>query len=156
MESDQNYLGEEKLELTNQAIAFLEEIRKWTMFLSILGFVGIGFLVLGGLFMGTFMSTMSNAFGDQIPGGLPMGGGFIAFIYLLLALLYFFPVFYLYKFSNYTKKALDSRDTEMLTNAFSNLKSHYKFLGIVAIIIIGLYLLMFVFILLGGAFAAFM
>ncbi len=126
------------------------------MFLSILGFVGIGFLVLGGLFMGTFMSTMSNAFGDQIPGGLPMGGGFIAFIYLLLALLYFFPVFYLYKFSNYTKKALDSRDTEMLTNAFSNLKSHYKFLGIVAIIIIGLYLLMFVFILLGGAFAAFM
>jgi len=159
MESDQNYLGEEKLEITNSAISFLEETRKWTMFLSILGFIGIGFMVLAALFMGTFVSTMSNALGDQIPGGFPMGGGggvFFTIFYLLFALLYFFPVFYLYKFSNYTKKALDSRDSQLLSEAFSNLKSHYKFIGILAIIIIGIYLLIFIFMLLGGALAAFM
>ncbi|MCR5863586.1 DUF5362 family protein [Flavobacterium sp. J372] len=47
---------------------------------------------------------------------------------------------YLFKFASNTKKALNSNNSDSLTDAFENLKSHYKFLGIVMIIVIASYI----------------
>jgi len=64
--------------------------------------------------------------------------------YLVLALIYFFPVYYLLQFANKMKKALSTKNEETLTNAFEMLKSHYKFIGVFTIITISLYALLFV------------
>lgn len=133
--------------LNTEIKSYLAETAKWGYFLSIVGFIGIGLMVLAGLFMGTFMSTLGASAGAM---GLisPM---FITVLYLILAAVYFFPVLYLYKFSTQMKVALRSDNESELTSAFQNLKSLYKFMGILTAVVLGIYALLFVFGMIGGA-----
>jgi hypothetical protein len=124
------------MQLEEVAKDYLRESAKWSMFLAILGFIGIGFLALLAIIM---TSVMSMA--PEIPGPFGAIKGFISIFYLVFAIIYLFPIYYLYKYADSTKKALNSGNTQLLTKAFSNLKSHHKFLGIAAIIIIALYII---------------
>ena len=80
---------------------------------------------------------------------------FFGFFYILVALIYFFPVLYLFKFGSNLKSALARRDSKSLETAFENLKSHYKFIGIMAIIVLSFYALAILFGLMAG-FSSFM
>jgi hypothetical protein len=97
-----------ELQLNNEAISALKESAKWSFFLSILGFIGIGFMILAGL----FMSTMMSAIPTVAMGSSPFGAmkGIIGGIYIVMALLYFFPVYYLYKYASGMKTALQSNE----------------------------------------------
>ena len=143
---DQSIYEQSSIELKQKSIDYLSEISKWAKFLSILGFIVIGLLIIGGIAMGGLSSAMS-----------PYGGagmGFLAvIIYLAIALLYFFPIYYLFRFSSFASRAVNNRDSSAVEPAFENLKSHYKFMGILAIVIISLYLLIFIF---AGAFGRFL
>lgn len=132
MEENQNF----GLQLQTAAQDYLRESAKWSMFLSILGFIGIGFMALMAIVMTSAMSMM-----PEVPGPFGAIKGLISIMYLIFAILYLFPIYYLYKYANNTKKALNSQNSELLTNAFSNLKSHHKFLGISAIVVISLYII---------------
>lgn len=138
-----------EMRLNNLSKEFLRETAKWANFLSILGFILIGLLVIIALFAGTLMSTFSNGF-----GGSGMSGAFVTILYLLMALLYFFPVYYLFKFASNMKKALAIDNEDALTKGFEYLKSHYKFIGIFTIILLSLYLILF-FIGIAGAASSF-
>lgn len=132
-----------ELQLDQSAKDFLRETAKWAYFLSILGFVGIGLLVLIAIFAGTFLAAMGN----MVPGMGAMGGSLglmMGVIYFLIAALYFFPVYYLFKFATNTKAAFRDNDSEALTNSFSYLKSHYKFIGITTLVVLGFYVLLLV------------
>ncbi|RZJ73175.1 MAG: hypothetical protein EOO45_10310 [Flavobacterium sp.] len=142
-----------ELQITPMAQGFLKETAKWAMFLSILGFIGLGFCVLFALMMfsmGGAMATDEMAGMEGMGGGMgamaAMGGTFIGVVYLLIAVFYFFPVYYLYKFASNTKQAFANNNTEQLTGAFENLKSHYKFIGVLTIIGIALSILMIIFV----------
>jgi hypothetical protein len=138
-----------ELQLNESAKGFLRETAKWAYFLSIVGFIGIGLLMIGAIFAGAFLATM----GSVIPGASAMGSSFGAIIgvfYFILAAIYFFPVYYLFKFASNAKKAFRDNDTEALTNSLEYLKSHYKFIGIFMIAILVLYGLIFVFAILGS------
>lgn len=140
-----------ELHLNESSKEFLKEINKWAYFLSIIGFVGIAFLVLIAVFAGALFSTMAST----MPGMGMYGGSFgaiISFGYLLLAALYFFPVYYLFKFSSNGKRAFRENDSEALTESFGYLKSHYKFIGILMIVMLVLYGLVILFSLLGVLF----
>ena len=50
---EENNTFEMEMQLTETAKGFLKEIAKWAYFLSIMGYVMIGFIVLAALFMGT-------------------------------------------------------------------------------------------------------
>jgi len=132
----------EHLQLNKVATAFLEESRKWAKLLAIMGFIGSGLLVVLGLLMGTIFSAIPV---DDIPGFTTGMGGFMSILYILFALLYFFPALYLYNFAEKTKSALLHQDNELLAEAFKNQKSCYKFLGIMTIVIAGLYILIALF-----------
>lgn len=122
---------------------YLKETAKWSKFLSIVGFVMVGIMVIAGLIMGTVGASAFSALGpDAGPMGM-LGGGMFMVIYLLLALLYFFPTLYLYRFSSKMQTALNSDSQNDLTESFKNLKSVFKFWGIFTAIFIGLYALMF-------------
>ncbi|MGA1227123.1 MAG: DUF5362 family protein, partial [Tamlana sp.] len=87
----------------------------------------------------------SNAMGNNNPyEGLGFSMGYFGLIYVALALLYFFPVYYLFNFSRKMKSALNNTNNDDLKSAFANLKSHYKYMGIFAIIIISIYVLAFI------------
>jgi hypothetical protein len=139
-------MNEEKLSLNDLAIAALRESAKWCMFLSIVGFIFIGLMVIGGLFMTVAMSAISSMPNDpysQMGASNPFMAikGFIGLIYILFALLYFFPIYYLFNYAKGTKQALESGNGEVLSKALVNLKSHHKFLGIMTIVIISLYII---------------
>lgn len=130
-----------ELDVNEDIKGFLKEISKWANFLSIIGFIGLGLMVVGGMFM-SFFSGLNDFSGNTTYGlGYSMGVGLV---YMVLALIYFFPILYLFKFSKKMKNALVLNNNEDFKMAFLNLKSHYKFMGIFAIVIITLYILIFI------------
>ncbi len=66
----------------------------------------------------------------------PFPIGYLGFIYVIVAIVYVFPVIYLNNFSNYISKAVALRETEYLTIALANLKKHIKYIGIMTIVFI--------------------
>ena len=132
-----------EMKLNVSAKDFLKETAKWAYFLSIIGYIGIAFLVIIALFAGTLFAAMAKI----NPAVGMMGASFgimITVIYLIIAAIYFFPVYYLNKFASNAKLALKNNDSETLATSFGYLKSHYKFIGIMTVIIFSLYLLIFV------------
>ena len=135
--------------LERPALGFLMETARWGKLLAILGFIGLGLLVLLGLFYSAFISALS---GNELEG-LPMGlSWMIGLIYVVLAVLFFFPVLYLYRFSIKTQSSIRSKNTGELTQAFSNLKSVFKFFGIYTIVIMVIYALILLGVMMGTAF----
>ena len=135
-----------KLSLNDLAVAALRESAKWCMFLAIVGFIFIGLMVILGAFMTVAMSAMSSMPNDSYGSAMGMNPfmaikGYLGAFYIVLALIYFFPVYYLFNYAKGTKQALESGNSEVLSTALVNLKSHHKFLGIFTIIMIAVYIL---------------
>ena len=149
MEENKSAFEVFELNFSDNIYGFLKETSSWTYFLSILGFVGIGLMILFGVFFGTILSDLPRGANPSYELGYNLG--YFGFIYIILAVLYFFPVLYLFNFSKKMKNALASKNNEAFEAAFSNLKSHYKFVGILAIVIVSLYVLIFLFGILGAA-----
>lgn len=128
-----------KLSLTEVSKSFLVETVKWTNFLAIMGFVMIGIMVI----FAFIISVSASA----IPGFAEAGisGGFFGFIYLIFAGIYYIPISYLFKFSKNLKSAFADNDEMALEKGFEYLKSHYKFMGVLTLIMLGFYALAFVF-----------
>lgn len=141
--------NQNNLQLNEQAVVALRESAKWSYFLSILGFIGVGFLVIFSFFIGTIMSmTPNNPYGEG--GPFEMVKGFLSFFYIVIAVIYFFPILYLYRYASGMKQGLLMSDSESVSNALVNLKSHHKFLGITAIVVISLYFLIFIVAIIAG------
>ncbi|WP_111307569.1 DUF5362 family protein [Confluentibacter sediminis] len=137
-----------ELELDNDIKGFLKETSSWSYFLSILGFIGIGIMILFGVFFGAFMGSFMGGINPYQNLGFSMG--YLGLIYVVIGILYFFPVYYLFNFSKKMKNALKTNNNHEFKMAFSNLKSHYKFMGMFVIVIFSIYALIFIF----GIFAA--
>jgi len=135
--TEKETLEQKGLILSKNNLIDLTEIRKWTMFFTVLGFIAIGFMVIAALAMG-MIGIMGGTFGGMREASFL--GGF-SLVYLIIALLYFFPVLYLLKFSTHMKNAIEKTSQNDLSVAFTNLKSHYKFVGIFTIVFIGIYIL---------------
>ncbi|MEA1886604.1 MAG: hypothetical protein U9N72_05290 [Bacteroidota bacterium] len=143
-ETKQNAADNNSVEFTSDSIRHLDEARKWSMFLAILGFISVGLLVLVALFSGTVLTLI----GDSSLS--PAIGIVIAIFYLIMAVLYFFPVYYLFNFSSKAKHAVKSSDSKTLTESMHFFKAHYKFLGIMVIVMLALYPVIIALAVLGG------
>ncbi len=126
------------MELNLQAKKFLNEAAKWAIILSIIGFIGIGLMIIMSFSMGTILSQIPN---DAL--GVPTQ--FFSFFYLILAGISFIPIYFLFQFGNNIKNAIKNNDTDLLTFGLKKLKSHYKFIGILTIILMSLNLLFIIF-----------
>lgn len=126
------------LQVDQQSHIYLSETARWSRFLSIVGFVMCALIVLVAIFAGSIFSSFGSMFGGAMGA---MGGASLTIIYLLIAVLYFFPCLYLYRFSSNMKIALASHDQTLLNTSFKNLKSCFRYLGILTIIFLSLYAL---------------
>ena len=140
----------QKLELSSEALVYLKETAKWQKFFAILGFIAIGFLVVIAIFAGVIFGALGNA------GLMPIPPFFFSVIYLLIAGLLILPAIYQYKFATQTLAALQSNNSEMLTEALKNQKSYNKYNGILTIVVLGLYAVILLIGLIAGLFSAFM
>lgn len=136
--------------------AHLFETAKWARFLSILGMILIVLSLLGVLFFTYTMSSMSGtttndfegSFGPSIFSSFGVG---IAVLYIIIFVIWFFPLLFLLRFANKMKASLVANDQKALNDSFQNLKACFRFIGIITIIILVIYALALVFGVLGAA-----
>lgn len=121
------------------------EMAKWTKFLAIMGFIMMGIMIVAGLFMG---SIFANLPGYNAIGALS-GIGFAVF-YTLISAVYFYPVYALYKFSTLIKQSLAYNDTALFNEAIAYKKNMFKYMGILMIIVLAMYALIFMFAIMVG------
>ncbi|WP_035842653.1 hypothetical protein [Crocinitomix catalasitica] len=145
-----DYENGNDLALSTTALGFLKETGKWAKFISILGFIVVGFMIIASLVMMMAGSALGRNF-----GGMNMDATIVGLIYLGVTALYFFPIYYLYNFSVKIQHAILSKNNQVLEDALEFLKSHYKFIGILMVIMLGFYALIFLVGLFGGLAAAF-
>ena len=122
------------------AIEYLRETSKWAKFLSILGMIGMAFYLVVAFFMMLYFIGNSSTSREQVNAF-----AMIPFLLMMIIMigLYFAPILWLYKFAKNLQDAINMRNSDQLTTAFNFLKKHYKFIGILAIVMLGLYLLSF-------------
>jgi len=122
---------ESPLTITPESEFYLKSSAKWASFLSIIGFVGITFMIIGGIFsltMSSFLSEFSD-FSKVDMTGIGIG-------YLIMAIFYIFPTYYLFQFGDKMKTALKSHNQTDIDESLKKLKSMFKFIGIMTVIVI--------------------
>lgn len=126
--NDQNVLVVSK-DLENN----LTSIRKWVTFFSVLGIISAAFMAIFAIAF-VFISPIKSA-------------ASVAFVtYLLIATLYFIPSLWGIQFNNLIKLSLINKDQNSLELGFQKEKLRYKFYGILTIVVISIYLLIFLFV----------
>jgi len=91
--------------------------------------------VLAALAMFVYSDRMAG-FGSQ-----QMDPAVSGFIFLVMAAIYFFPIYFLYQFAGKMKQSIDAKDSMTLEEATSFLRRHYQFIGILAIVVLSFYVL---------------
>lgn len=123
-----------KIEIGPESLNHLNAIRKWTMFFSVIGFIFIGLMLIAGIIAGTFLSVFDT--------GNPGAGTtrwIMIVVFVAVAMVYYFPVRFLFRFSLHTRNAVQTTNKEELRLAFKNLRSFFVYLGILLIICLLLY-----------------
>jgi hypothetical protein len=145
---DSNMVRENTSFINREVENYLAESAKWGKFLAIMGYIGIGLIVL------VAIGVMAIGSASPLFPGMGMNMGAVGLIYIVIAAFYFFPVYYLHQFSLKIKQGLNSQDPQSITTGFQNLKSLFKFMGIFTIVIISIYVLIFAIAMVVGAVGA--
>ena len=129
-----------ELQLDQPSTAYLGEAAKWAKFLAIMGFIFCGIMIVIALFAGSIIGAAMSATG----GGMSsmFGTGFFTIFYILFAAVYFLPCLYLFRFASQMQDAIRDHEQNKLQGSFKNLKSLFRFVGILTIIILAFYILM--------------
>jgi hypothetical protein len=117
------------IEFTKVSLDHLRKTRKWTMFLSVLGFIFIGLCIIVIPVVIVYSGMMGKS-GSEIFALLPL---------LLVVCIYFFPVYFLYRFSTNSMDAITNSDSQSLEKALKYLKFYYRFMGILVIVMLAFY-----------------
>ena len=94
------------MELNDQSKAYLYETARWATILSIIGFIVIALLIMVSFSVGTLLANSPYA-------DLGISPQVLSITYLIIAGVYFIPIFFLYQFGVKTKYAIDNNDTDL-------------------------------------------
>jgi hypothetical protein len=136
------------IEVDEVAKATLLETARWTKFLAVIGIVVLSLLLLAGISAGAIMSSVDSSYSSMFTA---MGtAGMITYCLVVIAI-QFYPIYAMMKFSTMVKRALNTADKVQFNEALGYLKGIFKYIGIVTIIVISLYGLIFIFAAIGIA-----
>jgi hypothetical protein len=96
-------------------------------------------MIVIGLIAGTFLTAFNS--GEK---GLGIPESLLFVPVLLLAVIYFFPVLFLFRFSKHTSHAILTLDKLEFHKAIKNLKYYFAYIGILIIIILSLYIVVLI------------
>lgn len=124
--------AESGLQVTNELREIWQQTAYWALIFAIILFVFFGYSSLQLLY--TTMVT-------------PQLGGIFGWITstAIYAAFYLFPGLLFYRFSTQLKASLEADNGWQLNESFLNFKRFYRYIGILSIVLIGLFLLVFLF-----------
>ena len=134
---EQHDLLSNDLQINSVTENHLMDIAKWGKFLSIVGFIFCAVMVIVAFVVGNYMGNLSG-YSSAYSSGVSTG---VTIFYLVIAIIMFFPCLFLYKFSVKMQQALRSVSQEVFEMSFQNLKAMFKFQGILAIIVLAIWIL---------------
>lgn len=137
------------LSIDSVTAGYLKETASWAKLLAIVGMISCGLIVIGGIVAAMAVSSATSEFSREMggSGASAAAGAAMMIFYIIMAVIYFFPCLYTLRFSNHIKVALSSNDQMALNEGMRNLKATFRFMGVITIIFLSLFLLLF---LLGG------
>lgn len=136
-QDDQQYV-------TSGVVQSLRRTRPWVLFLSILGVIGIAFMLLG--MAGMLVSaTMSGG----APGMTGIMGGMVL-VYGVMIVAYLFPLVFMFKYASRINRLTATGEANSLQAALEAQKSVWKSIGIAMIAFIVAYVVMIVVVVAGG------
>ena len=93
-----------------------------------------------------FLCVMMIFFSAVLSGVAPNMpfGAFVGFLYLVMAALYIYPIVKGFQFANGTKAACLTGDENELARGFAGLRSLLRFIGVLTIICMALYVLIII------------
>ena len=131
------------LQVSGITQTYLSESARWGKFLSVVGFIFCGVIFITSFFIPSIYSKMSRL-NDISSDVMSQAAGTLSIVYIVLAFVLFVPCLFLYRFSIRMKAALTSVSQPDFEASFKNLKSLFKFYGIVTIILLSFYAFLFV------------
>lgn len=143
-----------ELQIDEEGIGHLSEMARWAKFLSIVGFILCGLFVMGAVLAASMTSgwySYPNS-GNLIRQTVGYSSLLVSLLYIVISLLYFFPLLYLYNFSTKMQAALRNNDQQNLNTSLDNLRSCFKFVGILTIIILSFFVLITIIVVSASAF----
>lgn len=133
----------EKTENASPAMAITERMKldlrqtaKWAKFLAVLGFIGLGFMLVLAFLMMAGLSVF-----ETLTSGKPLVSILMGFLYLALCLIYLFPMLYLNRFANSTRLAVLNENETAMGDALMNQRKMFTYLGVMMIVVLSLYAL---------------
>lgn len=130
----------------------LGEAARWAKFLAIVGFVMCAIIVVVGIFASTFLSGMMSGYGGAYSDAATSGmGTVLAVVYVIIALVYFFPCLFLFRFASKMKEAIATNEQTTLNVSFQNLKAMFRFIGILTVLFLVLWVLLILSTMVGAA-----
>lgn len=121
-----------KLIVTEEMRSYIYETTKWTNFLAIFGFVVAGFLILTAFTIGPAMSTDPQLAAVMANSRLsPIA---VTIFSLLMAFAVFYPSLLLFKYTTKAKLGVLYGEQASLDEAFSKIKSLFKYWGIITLL----------------------
>ncbi len=145
METDQHDKTTNPAALTDEMKVHLEGISKWSRFLALTGFIGLGLVCLWSIFR-IIMGIASGISDSTNPAGLFKSGMLIA-----LCIFCFSPLRYLYVSARDIKQGLLISDPVSITRGLQGLTSHFKFLSILVLGVMSVYIFSYVVVMAGMA-----
>ena len=127
------------------AVEQLAATKPWVRFISVMAFIGAGFLLLGAAGMAV-VGLLGGMAGSGFPAKAPTGqitaamGFGIATIYVLLAMIYLYPGVKLWKYASAIASLIQTGRNEDLVAALDQQRSVWKYFGILLICVISIYL----------------
>lgn len=125
---------ERKIEISPEILNNLNSTRKWTTFLSILGFIFLGLLIVAGLTTSLFLTTFRT---QEANLGIPES--VVIIVLIVIGAIYFLPVFFLFRFSRNTRDGIQNLDRHKLEKGFNNLRLYFTYTGIMVIVVLTIY-----------------
>jgi hypothetical protein len=132
-------LENRKIEIDQETLKHLNTTRKWAMFHAIIGFIFLGLILIIGLLAGTFLTTFSSGVKGS---GIPESLMFIPV--LVIAVVYFFPILFLFRFSKHSSHAIQNLDKLEFNKAIKNLKYWFAYLGVLVIAVFSFYIVVLI------------
>jgi hypothetical protein len=120
----------------------LRATKPWVRLISVIMFISVGLMFLGGL----VMMLMPSPAGMRGFGFGPIVGIF----YFIFGLLYLLPAYFLHQYASSINDFLQGGGDSAMENALGSQKSFWRFVGILTLVIISLYALVFLFAIFGA------
>ncbi len=117
--------------VASTTIDLLRQTRPWVRFMSVMSFIGSGFMLIFGVAV--------MVIGSLGPSGKDLPTPALGLVYVPLAFLYVYPGVKLWSYASAIEKLTLSRAVDDLDGALGQQKSFWRFVGIMALVVMGLY-----------------